>query len=33
MWANENLKIIPINIFMNKTPYLKADKLISKYNI
>jgi hypothetical protein len=31
MWANENLKIIPINIFMNKTPYLKADKLISKF--
>jgi len=31
MWANENLKIIPINIFMNKTPYLKSNKQISKF--
>lgn len=31
MWANENLKIIPINIFMNKTPYLKSNKKINKF--
>lgn len=31
MWANENIKIIPINIFMNKTPYLKNNKQISKF--
>ena len=31
MWANEKLKIIPINIFMNKTPYLKSNKQISKF--
>ncbi len=31
MWANKNLKIIPINIFMNKTPYLKKNKRISKF--
>ncbi len=32
-WAEENtnLHLIPINIFMDKTPYLKKDKLISKY--
>ncbi len=30
-WANENINIIPINIFMNKTPYLKKDKKISKF--
>jgi len=31
MWANENLKIIPINIFMNKTPYLDSNKKIKKF--
>lgn len=31
MWANENLNIIPINIFMNKTPYLKSNKTIEKF--
>jgi hypothetical protein len=33
-WANENIKIIPINIFMNKTPYLnKSGKIIKFENI
>lgn len=31
IWANEELKIIPINIFMNKTPYLKSNKKINKF--
>lgn len=31
MWANEYLKIIPINIFMNKTPYLNSNKQIKKF--
>ena len=31
IWANENIKIIPINIFMNKTPYLKSNKKIQKF--
>lgn len=31
IWANENLKIIPINIFMDKTPYLKDNKKIGKF--
>lgn len=32
MWANdENLHIIPINIFMNKTPTLDAHKKIKKF--
>lgn len=30
-WANPDVQLIPINIFMDKTPYLKKDKLISKY--
>jgi hypothetical protein len=30
-WCNKNIKIIPINIFMNKTPYLKTDKKIKKF--
>jgi hypothetical protein len=32
-WAdgNEHLKIIPINIFMNKTPYLLKDKKIENF--
>jgi hypothetical protein len=33
MWANENINIIPINIFMNKTPYLKSNKKIDKFEI
>jgi hypothetical protein len=30
-WKNPNVIIIPINIFMNKTPYLKKDKKITKF--
>ena len=30
-WCNPNLHIIPINILMNKTPYLKDDKKIRKF--
>lgn len=30
-WYNENIKIIPINILMNKTPYLDKDKIIKKF--
>jgi hypothetical protein len=30
-WKNPDIKIIPINIFMNKTPYLKENKKISKF--
>jgi hypothetical protein len=32
VWANdENLNIIPINIFMNKTPYLNTNKKIKNF--
>lgn len=31
IWANEDIHIIPINIFMNKTPYLKSNKKIAKF--
>lgn len=34
-WAaankNENIYIIPINIYMNRTPYLNKDKIITKF--
>jgi len=30
-WKNENIKLIPINIFMNKTPYLNSKKHITKF--
>jgi hypothetical protein len=30
-WANDNLKLIPINIFINKTPYLNNKKKINKF--
>ena len=30
-WANPEIKIIPINIFMNKTPYLSNNKIIKKF--
>jgi hypothetical protein len=30
-WKNPYIIIIPINIFMNKTPYLKEDKKITKF--
>ena len=30
-WANPDILIVPINIFMNKTPYLKKDTTISKF--
>lgn len=30
-WANDNIHIIPINIFWNKTPYLNAQKKITKF--
>ena len=30
-WCNPNLHIVPINILMNKTPYLKDDKKIRKF--
>jgi hypothetical protein len=32
-WRNPELYIIPINIFMNKTPYLKKNKEIKKFEI
>ncbi len=30
-WCNPNIHIIPINILMNKTPYLKTNKEIKKF--
>jgi hypothetical protein len=30
-WANPDIHIIPINILMNKTPYLKNNKIIDKF--
>ena len=30
-WANPNLHIVPINVFMNRTPYLKQSKKIDKF--
>jgi hypothetical protein len=30
-WSNDDIKIIPINIFMNKTPYLNDKKIINKF--
>ena len=30
-WSNDNINIIPINIFMNKTPYLNDKKIITKF--
>jgi hypothetical protein len=30
-WANPNLHIVPINILMNRTPYLKKNKEIKKF--
>lgn len=30
-WANRNLHIIPINIFMDKTPYLMKEKTIKRF--
>jgi hypothetical protein len=30
-WMNNNIHIIPINIFMNKTPYLNDKKIITKF--
>jgi hypothetical protein len=30
-WKNPNLHIIPINIFMNNTPYLKSNKKICRF--
>ena len=27
-WINENLKIVPINIILNRVPYLSGDKII-----
>lgn len=30
-WANENVFIIPINIFMNETVYLTKNKIIKKF--
>ena len=30
-WATPSINIIPINIFMNKTPYLKDNKIIQKF--
>lgn len=32
-WANKNIHIIPINIFMNLTPYLNENKIIKKFEI
>lgn len=32
-WFNKYVNVIPINIFMNKTPYLKKDKQIKKFEI
>ena len=31
LWANPDIKIIPINIFMDKTPYLTSSKLVTKF--
>ncbi len=31
IWANNNLIIIPINIFMNKVPYLNKNQEVVKY--
>lgn len=31
LWSNPNLKIIPINIFIDKLPYLKKDKTITRF--
>lgn len=30
-WTNPNIYIIPINVFMNKTPYLNKDGKITKF--
>lgn len=30
-WSNPNIHIIPINIFMNTTPYLQKNSVISKF--
>lgn len=30
-WSNDDIYIIPINIFMNKTPYLNDKKIITKF--
>lgn len=30
-WSNDDINIIPINIFMNKTPYLNDKKIITKF--
>jgi hypothetical protein len=30
-WSNDNLHIIPINIFMNKTPYLNNKSIIETF--
>ena len=30
-WCNNDIKIIPITIFMNKTPYLKSNKCIKRF--
>lgn len=30
-WANNDIKIIPINIYMSITPYLKCNKIIKKF--
>lgn len=31
IWANPNIKIVPINIFMNNTPYLNKSGIITKF--
>jgi hypothetical protein len=33
MWMNPEIKIIPINIYMDKTPYLNKSGTIQKYEI
>ena len=30
-WLNQDVNLIPINIFMNKTPYLDNKKIIKKF--
>ena len=30
-WNNENINIVPVNIFMNNTPYLKQNKQIKHF--
>lgn len=30
-WVNPDILIIPLNIYMNKTPYLNSNKIITKY--